>query len=177
MFCVPYVCKCVLFWQAVQQIGVIMMVLWLFYFFHLLSWRRWTFVTQSMLGLQLLALIIQRWLKYFTLCNNQNKPNFFSQQGASVEISIWININWKWRDWEGKPFVPLFIDMNPMAGIVSAWVYALIKGNWPQMFCFYFFSQLVSVTLMAPYLRSAVRRLASAGAKKMWLDESVIIAW
>lgn len=131
------------------------------------------------------ALIIQRWLKYFTLmCNNQTKGTF-SVSRVLMCKSIYIDerslaaseLLSVWQEWEENPFFPLFIDMNPMTVIVSAEVSTLMKGNWPQLCCFPFFSQHVSVMLMAPYLRSAVRRLASAGAKKMWLEESVISAW
>lgn len=37
--------------------------------------------------------------------------------------------------------------------------------------------QPVSAILMALYLRSAIRRLGSASAEKMWLDDSVMSAW
>lgn len=37
--------------------------------------------------------------------------------------------------------------------------------------------QPVSAILMARYLRSAIRRLDSARAEKMWLDDSVTSAW
>lgn len=51
--------------------------------------------------------------------------------------------------------------------------------HWPQRSCLFVFcrSQRVSVTLMAPSLRSAARRPASVNAKKTWLEESVILAW
>lgn len=37
--------------------------------------------------------------------------------------------------------------------------------------------QPVSAILMDPYLKSAVRRLDSASAEKMWSDDSVTSAW
>lgn len=70
---------------------------------------------------------------------------------------------------------------------LSTWVNQESKVNfyhigviavvWVTVLFFVFFSQRVSVTLMAPYLRCAAGRLASAGAKKMWQEESVVIAW
>lgn len=37
--------------------------------------------------------------------------------------------------------------------------------------------QPASAILMAQYMRCAIRRLDSARAKKMWLDDSVTSAW